>query len=96
MEFLLSNLIKLNQLIDYLILNCKSKAGPKLIPGTKIDVFITILARRSIAHLQKMFAEYKNHVSGGIQYTIKNEISGHLQTALLAIGKAINKDTYLV
>ncbi|CAB3986629.1 annexin A6-like [Paramuricea clavata] len=60
------------------------EAGVKT-TGTDETKFIEILVSRSRSHLQKVFEEYKKITNQEIEQSIKNEMSGDLEDALLAL-----------
>ncbi|KAM3830616.1 annexin A4 isoform 2-T3 [Vipera latastei] len=63
--------------------------------GTSEGQFITILCSRSRNHLLRVFDEYKNIANKDITESIKSEMSGDLEDALLAIVKCMrNKPAY--
>uniref|UniRef100_U3FDF2 Annexin n=1 Tax=Micrurus fulvius TaxID=8637 RepID=U3FDF2_MICFL len=63
--------------------------------GTSEGQFITILCSRSRSHLLKVFDEYKKIAKKDITESIKSEMSGDLEDALLAIVKCMrNKPAY--
>ncbi|KAG8141165.1 hypothetical protein E2320_006823 [Naja naja] len=63
--------------------------------GTSEGQFITILCSRSRSHLLRVFDEYKNIAKKDITESIKSEMSGDLEDALLAIVKCMrNKPAY--
>ncbi|KAM6431957.1 annexin A4 isoform 1-T1 [Liasis olivaceus] len=73
---------------------CLYEAGEKKW-GTDEDHFITILCSRSRSHLLRVFEEYKNIANKDITESIKSEMSGDLEDALLAIVKCMrNKSAY--
>ncbi|XP_028396288.1 uncharacterized protein LOC114520254 isoform X2 [Dendronephthya gigantea] len=53
--------------------------------GTDEMKFIEILVSRSRSHLQKVFEEYKKNTNQEIEQSIKSEMSGDLEDALLAL-----------
>ncbi|KAM3925690.1 annexin A4 [Leptodactylus fuscus] len=55
--------------------------------GTDEVKFLTILCSRNKKHLLKVFDEYKKIAKKDIEASIKSEMSGHLEDALLAIVK---------
>ncbi|XP_058050279.1 annexin A4 isoform X1 [Ahaetulla prasina] len=63
--------------------------------GTSEGQFIMILCSRSRSHLLRVFDEYKNIANKDITESIKSEMSGDLEDALLAIVKCMrNKPAY--
>ncbi|XP_034286639.1 annexin A4 [Pantherophis guttatus] len=63
--------------------------------GTSEGQFITILCSRSRSHLLRVFDEYKKIAKKDITESIKSEMSGDLEDALLAIVKCMrNKSAY--
>uniref|UniRef100_A0A8C5S3U5 Annexin n=1 Tax=Laticauda laticaudata TaxID=8630 RepID=A0A8C5S3U5_LATLA len=63
--------------------------------GTSEGQFITILCSRSRNHLLRVFDEYKNIANKDITESIKSEMSGDFEDALLAIVKCMrNKPAY--
>uniref|UniRef100_J3S3Z8 Annexin n=1 Tax=Crotalus adamanteus TaxID=8729 RepID=J3S3Z8_CROAD len=73
---------------------CLYEAGEKKW-GTSEGQFITILCSRSRSHLLRVFDEYKNIANKDITESIKSEMSGDLEDALLAIVKCMrNRPAY--
>ncbi|XP_063167646.1 annexin A4 [Candoia aspera] len=73
---------------------CLYEAGEKKW-GTDEGQFVTILCSRSRNHLLRVFDEYKNIAKKDITESIKSEMSGDLEDALLAIVKCMrNKTAY--
>lgn len=73
---------------------CLYEAGEKKW-GTDEGQFVTILCSRSRNHLLRVFDEYKNIANKDITESIKSEMSGDLEDALLAIVKCMrNKHAY--
>ncbi|XP_032085141.1 annexin A4 [Thamnophis elegans] len=63
--------------------------------GTSEGQFITILCSRNRSHLLRVFDEYKKIANKDITESIKSEMSGDLEDALLAIVKCLrNKPAY--
>ncbi|KAM4677466.1 annexin A4 isoform 1-T2 [Discoglossus pictus] len=63
--------------------------------GTDEVKFLTILCTRNRKHLLKVFEEYKKISKKDIEASIKSEMSGNFEDALLAIVKCIrNRSTY--
>lgn len=57
--------------------------------GTDEVKFLTILCSRNRKHLLKVFDEYKKIAKKEIEASIKSEMSGHFEDALLAVVKCI-------
>ena len=55
--------------------------------GTNTSVFNTILASRSPPHLQAVFEQYRKLSQQDIEGAIKDETSGNLCKAFLAVGR---------
>uniref|UniRef100_A0A8C8RP06 Annexin n=1 Tax=Pelusios castaneus TaxID=367368 RepID=A0A8C8RP06_9SAUR len=73
---------------------CLYEAGEKKW-GTNEGQFMTILCSRNRNHLLKVFDEYKRITNKDITESIKSEMSGDLENALLAVVKCIrNKHAY--
>ncbi|XP_074837940.1 annexin A4 [Carettochelys insculpta] len=73
---------------------CLYEAGEKKW-GTNEGEFVTILCSRSRNHLLKVFDEYRRIGNKDITESIKSEMSGDLEDALLAVVKCIrNKQAY--
>lgn len=53
--------------------------------GTDEEVFNRVLSHGSFAHLRYVFQEYKNLSGRTIEQAVKDEMSGDLQEAILAI-----------
>lgn len=63
--------------------------------GTDEVAFLTILCIRNPTHLRRVFEEYKQIANKDIENSIKGEMSGSLENALLAIVKNIkNQPAY--
>ncbi|XP_062995597.1 annexin A4 [Elgaria multicarinata webbii] len=71
---------------------CLYEAGEKRW-GTDEAQFMTILCTRSRNHLLRVFDEYKNISNKDITESIKSEMSGDLEDALLAIVKCMRSKT---
>ncbi|XP_041357150.1 annexin A13-like [Gigantopelta aegis] len=65
------------------------EAGVGTILGTDEDVFNKIFVSRSLAHLQRVFSEYKKYDTQDIEEAIKEEMSGHAQEAFLSIARFV-------
>ena len=57
--------------------------------GTDESEFVSILGRRSNAHIRVLMEEYENLSGGSLKSAIKSEFSGMTKTALLAISKSM-------
>lgn len=55
--------------------------------GTDEEVFNRVLSHGSFAHLRVVFEEYKNLSGRTIEQAVKDEMSGDLKEAILAISK---------
>ncbi|XP_053320085.1 annexin A4 [Spea bombifrons] len=63
--------------------------------GTDEVKFLTVLCTRNRKHLLKVFEEYKKIAKKDLEASIKSEMSGHFEDALLAIVKCIkNRPAY--
>lgn len=58
--------------------------------GTNTSVFNAILASRSPPHLKAVFEQYKNISQMDIEGAIKDETSGNLCKAFLAVGMGLS------
>ncbi|KAH1178444.1 annexin A4 isoform X1 [Mauremys mutica] len=73
---------------------CLYEAGEKKW-GTSEGQFLTILCSRNKNHLLKVFDEYRRIAKKDITESIKSEMSGDLEDALLAVVKCVrNKHAY--
>ncbi|XP_038652178.1 LOW QUALITY PROTEIN: annexin A6 [Scyliorhinus canicula] len=63
--------------------------------GSMESKFISVLCMRSYRHLRRVFQDYIKLTNRDIEQTIKNEISGDLMNALIAIVRSIkNKPSF--
>jgi hypothetical protein len=62
------------------------QAGEKLKYGTDEDEFVRILCSRSFVQLKATFQEYERLSGKTIEGSIKSEMTGDLEDALVAIG----------
>ncbi|CAN0147004.1 unnamed protein product [Lampetra planeri] len=64
------------------------QAGEKK-TGTDETAFVMILCSRSVPHLHKVFEEYQRTSGKDIEQSIKSEMSGSVEDALLAVVKCV-------
>ncbi|NP_001080688.1 annexin A9 L homeolog [Xenopus laevis] len=83
-------------IIDYALIQQDSKVltalGPKNSPNS--DIWIRILSERSLGHLRRVFDQYSNDNSMGIEDGIKKYFKGDFQKAALTL-VAVIKNTAL-